>query len=95
LALKLLFAVLLIALLSISFSVWNSFWGMIIVGFIIIVAWVPLSVWLFGYGLWFDFALPLVAIQLYQIGVDFEEGRAARRAKGSGESPCGASGAGN
>lgn len=87
LPIKLLTGVLLIALLSIAFSVWDSFWGMIIASFTIIAAWVPISVCLFGYGFWLDFALPLVAIQIYQIAAGFEEGRAARRTTISTESP--------
>ena len=67
--------ILLIVLLTIAFSVWDSFWGMIITNLTIIVSLVPVSVWLFGYGLWLDFALPLAAIQIHQIAADFNEGR--------------------
>ena len=63
--------ILLIVLLTIAFSVWDSFWGMIVANLTIIVFLVPVSVWLFGYGLWLDFALPLAAIQIHQIAADF------------------------
>ncbi len=79
LPLKVLFEILLITLLSIAFSVWGSFWGIKVVNLTIIFVLLPVSVWLFGYGLWLDFALPLAAIQIYQKAVAFEKIRAARR----------------
>ena len=71
--------ILLIVLLTIAFSVWDSFWGMIVANLTIIVFLVPVSVWLFGYGLWLDFALPLAAIQIHQLAADYNEGREKRR----------------
>lgn len=73
----------LIVLLTIAFSVWDSFWGMIVANLTIIVFLVPVSVWLFGYGLWLDFALPLAAIQIHQLAADYNEGREKRRTNGN------------
>jgi CHASE2 domain-containing sensor protein len=67
LEIKLLINVLLIALLSIAFSIWGSFWGKISAGFFVIILLVPLSVAMFGFGFWLDFALPLLTVQIYQI----------------------------
>jgi CHASE2 domain-containing sensor protein len=77
LELKLLINVLLIALLSIAFSVWNSFWGKIVAGFCVIILLVPLSIVMFGFGFWLDFAIPLLTVQIYQIVAEW--GHAARR----------------
>ncbi|WP_020586743.1 CHASE2 domain-containing protein [Desulfobacter curvatus] len=79
--------ILLIVLLTIVFSVWDSFWGMIITNLTIIVSLVPVSVWLFGYGFWLDFALPLAAIQIHQLAADFNEGRERRRTNCNANSP--------
>lgn len=79
--------ILLIVLLTIAFSVWDSFWGMIVANLTIIVFLVPVSVWLFGYGLWLDFALPLAAIQIHQIAADFNESREKRRTNCNANSP--------
>jgi hypothetical protein len=67
LELKLLINVILIVLLSIAFSIWDSFWGKVVAGFCIIILLVPLSVVMFGFGFWLDFALPLLTVQIYQI----------------------------
>jgi len=79
LSIIILLEILLIVLLTIAFSVWDSFWGMIVANLTIIVFLVPMSVWLFGYGLWLDFALPLAAIQIHQLAADFNEGIEKRR----------------
>jgi CHASE2 domain-containing sensor protein len=80
LPLKILIEILLIALLTICFSVWDSLWGQIASSLTICAILIPFSVLLFGYGFWLDFALPLAAIQIHQVAADFEDGRAARRA---------------
>lgn len=90
LALKSLFEVLVIAMLSIIFSIGGTSWGKIIVDFAIIAFLAPLSsllsVWLFGYGYWLNFALAGTAIKIYQIGAkihqiaaSFLKSRAAHR----------------
>jgi CHASE2 domain-containing sensor protein len=63
---KLLINLVLIALLSIAFSIWDCFWGQIVAGFLVIIMLVPLSVVMFGFGFWLDFALPLLTVQIFQ-----------------------------
>ncbi len=70
---KLLGVVLLIAILSLAFAVFNSFWGMLISGIALIAGLLPVSFLLFRHGIWVDFALPLSAVQLYKMAVEFEE----------------------
>jgi hypothetical protein len=74
---KLLINILLITLLSIVFSIWNLFWGQVIAGVSVIIVLVPLSVFAFGFGYWLDFALPLFAVQIYKMAVEW--GQAVHR----------------
>jgi hypothetical protein len=70
---KLLMGLLLIILISMAFSFFNSFWGMFLSGGLIILAIMPLSFLFFRSGVWLDFAAPLTAIQLHQIAARIEE----------------------
>jgi hypothetical protein len=72
---KLLIGLLLIILISMAFSFFNSFWGMFLSGGLIILAIIPLSFLFFRSGVWLDFAAPLTAIQLHQIAARIEEYR--------------------
>ncbi len=68
----LLFEILIIILMSLVFARFCSFLGMIIAGSGIIIALLPLSFWLFKYGIWLDVAIPLIVMQLYRMSQDFE-----------------------
>ena len=70
--------ILLFALILVIFTSWlltrfNSFWAMLIsiVTFVIIL--IPISFWLFKFGIWLSFAIPLAAIQLRQLADSFKE----------------------
>lgn len=70
---KLLVEILLIILISLTFAYFKSFWGMIISGTVIILILLPSSIILLSYGLWLDYAIPLLAVQLHQMAAEFEE----------------------
>jgi hypothetical protein len=56
----------LVMLMSVFFTVWeDSFSAKILATFAIYLALVPLTFLAFRSGLWLDFALPLLAVQLY------------------------------
>lgn len=76
---KLLIEAALIVIMSIAFAVFNSFWGMVVSGLVIIVLLVPVTFYVFKFGVWLDFAIPLVAVQLHQLAAEFEEARAGSR----------------
>ena len=66
------FEILLIILMSVIFAKFCSFWGMIVAGICVIITAIPLIFWLFKYGIWLEFALPLIIMQLYRMSQDFE-----------------------
>jgi len=70
---KLLIEVLLIVLISLAFARFHSFWGMVVSGGVVILAILPVSFLVFRYGLWLDFALPLLAVQLHEMASAFTE----------------------
>ena len=70
---KLLVQVLLIVLMSLAFARFKSFWGMVVSGGVVILAILPVSFLVFRYGLWLDFALPLLAVQLHEMASAFTE----------------------
>jgi CHASE2 domain-containing sensor protein len=72
---KLLIEAFLILIMSLAFAWFNSFWGMLVSGAIIIIILLPASFMLFKYGVWLDFAIPLIAVQLHQMAAEFEEVR--------------------
>lgn len=72
---KLLVSGLLIILMSLAFAYFNSFWGMIISGATIILILLPISIALLSYGIWLDYAIPLLVVQLYQMVSEFKEAR--------------------
>lgn len=73
LAVKLLVQSLLIIVMSLVFTRWKSFFGALVTYLLIVVAMLPVSLWLFKAGMWLDFALPLLAVQLHQIAKNFKE----------------------
>ena len=56
----------------------SSFWGLLLSGGFIVLLLLPASFVLFRYGVWLDFAIPLLAVQLYQMVVEFREAREQR-----------------
>jgi len=70
---KLLVEALLIVVMSLAFAWFDSFWGMVVSGTLIILALLPLSFVAFRYGVWLDFAIPLAAVQLHQTVEGFQE----------------------
>ncbi len=60
-----------IIVMSLAFTRFNSFYGMLLSGLFVIVVMIPLSFWLFKYGWWLDFAIPLIAVQLHRMAAVF------------------------
>ena len=75
---KLLIEAFLILVMSLAFAWFSSFWGMLVSGLVIIVVMLPISFLAFKYGVWLDFAVPLIAVQLHQMAAEFEESRKQR-----------------
>jgi CHASE2 domain-containing sensor protein len=59
--------------MSLMFAWLSSFWGMLVSGVLIIFLLLPLSFWFFKQGVWLDFAIPLIAVQLHQMAAECEE----------------------
>lgn len=76
---KLLIEALLIVVMSLAFTRFSSFWGLLLSGGLIISLLLPISFVLFRYGVWLDFAIPLLAVQFYQMAVEFREAREQHR----------------
>lgn len=70
--LMLLFELLVILLLSLLFAYFSSFWGVIATGALVIFGMVPASFILFKEGIWLNFALPVLVVQLMQLGDEFK-----------------------
>jgi hypothetical protein len=64
--------VLLILTVSLTLSLSNSFWIVILSG-IIVVALAPVSVFLLGEGVWIKFTLPLLAVHINQIASHYQQ----------------------
>jgi len=65
---------LLIFIMSSAIAIFrSSFFGMLISGAVIIIVMIPLSFLLFEYGVWLNFAIALVIIQLHQIAAEYGE----------------------
>lgn len=62
-----------IVIMSLLFAWLKSFWGMIISGALIIVFILPLSLFLFKYGVWLDFALPLIVVQVFRMAAECKD----------------------
>ena len=65
--------VLLIFIMSLAFARFSSFFGMLASGAVIIIVMIPFSFWLFEYGVWLNFAIALVIIQLHQMAAEYRE----------------------
>ncbi len=73
LAVKLTVEALLLVLMSVVFALLSSFWAMLLSGIAVVAILIPIGFWLFRYGVWLDFALPLIAVQLHEMAAAFEE----------------------
>lgn len=69
---KLLVEAVLIVVMSLAFAMFNSFWGHAVSGTFIIMALLPFSFFVFRYGVWLDFGIPLLAVQLHKMVSEFE-----------------------
>lgn len=65
----------LIVIMSFLFAKFKSFWGMMFSGALIIVLILPLSLILFSYGVWLDFALPLIVVQIFSMAAECKDRR--------------------
>jgi hypothetical protein len=70
---KIALVVALVFLMSVFFTVWNSFAAKVMASLVIYALLVPLTFLLFGSGLWLDFALPLLAVQFTNTFSDLRE----------------------
>jgi len=62
-----------VLMISVVFSYVNNFLKLIVVVPLVLLAFVPISFWLFKYGVWFDFGLLLLAIKLQHSLMDYFE----------------------
>ena len=53
--------------MSYAFTIFPSALGIVVSGMLFILALIPLSYYMLGLGLWFNFAIPLVAVQLMHL----------------------------
>jgi hypothetical protein len=70
---KLLVEAILIAIMSFAFAYWDSFWAMLFSAIFILVVLLPASIALFRYGVWLDFAIPLLTVYLHNLAAEFEK----------------------
>lgn len=63
----------LIVLIGWAFARFSSFYGTIVSGIVIIITLLPVSFYFFKYGLWVDFAIPLLGMQFHQFVAQYEE----------------------
>lgn len=70
---KLLVEAILIAIMSFAFAYWDSFWAMLFSAIFILVVLLPASIALFRYGVWLDFAVPLLTVYLHNLAAEFEK----------------------
>lgn len=64
---ELIIVVSLIMLMSMAFALMSSFKAQLLSSVLIILVLLPLSFWLFRSGVWLDFALPLLGVQIHDI----------------------------
>ncbi|THB62816.1 MAG: CHASE2 domain-containing protein [Desulfovibrio sp.] len=73
LVLRLLIIMALILVMSVCFQRFSSFLGMVLSALVVVLALIPLTFWLFRDGFWIDFAVPLIAVQVYKIVDEFRK----------------------
>ncbi len=59
--------IILIVIMSLAFACFTSFYGLLFSGLLIILVMMPISFGLFQAGVWLDFAIPLLAVQLHRM----------------------------
>jgi hypothetical protein len=59
--------------MSLVFALMSSFWGMVVSSVAVVIALLPLSFLFFRTGVWLDFAIPLMAVQVQQFAAEFKE----------------------
>jgi CHASE2 domain-containing sensor protein len=67
--------IVLIVIMSIAFARLDSFLAILLSSIAVIMIMLPLSFYLFKYGVWLNFVIPLFIVDLYEIGISFEENR--------------------
>ena len=72
---KLLVEALLIILMSLVFARFSSVLGLLVSGAAVLVLLIPFSFYFFQWGVWVDFSLPLLAVQLHEVVAEVEEYR--------------------
>jgi len=55
------------------FALLHSFVAKLVGGLIVLVAMVPITFYVFKYGIWLDFALPFLAIQIHETIAKWEQ----------------------
>ncbi len=70
---------LLILLMAWAFARFDSLKGTLLTGLVIILTLLPVSFYFFKYGLWVDFALPLLGMQFHQLVAEYEAGIAMKK----------------
>jgi CHASE2 domain-containing sensor protein len=68
-----------ITVLSYVFSKYSNFIKLLVVSALVFVFFVPISFWLFKYGVWFDFGILLLGIKLQHSASEFFEVRELKR----------------
>ncbi|MDM8559542.1 CHASE2 domain-containing protein [Candidatus Parabeggiatoa sp. HSG14] len=71
--LQLLLEIILIVCMAWLFSRFSSTVATFIVGIVIVIILIPMSFYFFKFGIWIDFALPILAMQFYQMIAQHEE----------------------
>jgi CHASE2 domain-containing sensor protein len=71
--LDLLFEIVLVVLMSVAFLFLPPFFAMLASSVLIFALYVPLSLELFEHGVWLDFIIPLLAVQLHELTARLEE----------------------
>lgn len=66
-------ALVLIVIVGYIFARWDSFVGTVISTVVLLASLAVASFYVFRYGVWLDFALPLIGIQIHQMVASFEE----------------------
>jgi len=61
-----------VLIVSLIFTLSNSFWVVVLSGTIVVVL-IPVSVLLLGEGVWVNFALPLLAVHVHQIAANYQQ----------------------
>ena len=76
---KLLVEMILIVFMSYVFSRFEKFWSMFVAGCFIYLCLLPLSFLLFKSGVWLDFSIPLIGIQMRQTAAGFNKSKSQKK----------------